>query len=59
MTVSSPRAERRGSTGVGPTLRARMKITDNAVIPMKQRVVDLRYDPVGTPRWRNRSGRGQ
>jgi hypothetical protein len=36
-----------------------MKITDNAIIPMKQRVVDLRYDPVGTPRWRNRSGRGQ
>ena len=36
-----------------------IKITDNAIIPMKERVVDQRYDPAGTvmPRWRRRAGR--
>ena len=36
-----------------------IKITDNAIIPMKERVADKRYDPMGLliPRWRNRSGR--
>jgi succinate dehydrogenase / fumarate reductase iron-sulfur subunit len=24
-----------------------IKITDNAIIPMKERVVDRRYDPMG------------
>ncbi len=34
-----------------------IKITDNAIIPMKERVVDKRYDPLGRlmPRWRNRA----
>jgi succinate dehydrogenase / fumarate reductase, iron-sulfur subunit len=36
-----------------------IKITDNAIIPMKERVVDQRYDPAGAvmPRWRRRRGR--
>ena len=38
-----------------------IKITDNAIIPMKERVADKRYDPLGLlmPRWRNRSGKDQ
>jgi succinate dehydrogenase / fumarate reductase iron-sulfur subunit len=24
-----------------------IKITDNAIIPMKERIVDRRYDPIG------------
>jgi succinate dehydrogenase / fumarate reductase, iron-sulfur subunit len=38
-----------------------IKITDNAIIPMKELVIDRRYDPVRVlmPRWRNRPGRGQ
>ena len=36
-----------------------IKITDNAIIPMKERVVDQRYDPARAvmPRWRHRLGR--
>ncbi len=36
-----------------------IKITDNAIIPMKERVADKRYDPLGLlmPRWRNRCGK--
>ena len=36
-----------------------IKITDNAIIPTKERVVDKRYDPVGViaPGWRDRSNK--
>ncbi|TNC29406.1 succinate dehydrogenase/fumarate reductase iron-sulfur subunit [Amycolatopsis alkalitolerans] len=35
-----------------------IKITDNAIIPMKERVVDRRYDPLRRlfPRWRRKPG---
>ncbi len=38
---------------------AGIKITDNAIIPMKERVIDERYDPLRVlmPRWRRRPGR--
>ncbi|WP_345132685.1 succinate dehydrogenase/fumarate reductase iron-sulfur subunit [Streptomyces mexicanus] len=38
---------------------AGIKITDNGIIPMKERVVDHRYDPLGRllPSWRRRPGR--
>ncbi len=38
---------------------AYIKITDNAIIPMKEQVVDRRYDPLRLlmPRWRHRPGR--
>jgi succinate dehydrogenase / fumarate reductase iron-sulfur subunit len=38
---------------------AGIKITDNAIIPMKEQVVDQRYDPLRLlmPRWRHRPGR--
>ncbi|GAB2798097.1 succinate dehydrogenase/fumarate reductase iron-sulfur subunit [Streptomyces chlorus] len=38
---------------------AGIKITDNAIIPMKERVVDHRYDPLGRliRSWRRRPGR--
>ncbi len=38
---------------------AYMKIIDNAIIPMKERVIDQRYDPLRAlmPRWRRRPGR--
>jgi len=41
--------------GVAPYIR----IADNAIIPMKERVIDERYDPprVLMPRWRRRPGR--
>jgi succinate dehydrogenase / fumarate reductase, iron-sulfur subunit len=33
-----------------------IKITDNAIVPMKERVVDRRYDPITrlVQRWQNR-----
>jgi len=38
---------------------AGIKITDNAIIPMKERSADQRYDPLGRGRrsWRHREGR--
>ena len=38
---------------------AGMKITDNAIIPMKERAADRRYDPLGrvVRSWRRREGR--
>jgi succinate dehydrogenase / fumarate reductase iron-sulfur subunit len=38
-----------------------IKITDNAIIPMKEQVVDQRYDPLRLlmPRWRHLPGRHQ
>jgi succinate dehydrogenase iron-sulfur subunit len=40
---------------------AGIKITDNAIIPMKERSVDQRYDPLGRllRSWRHRKGRSQ
>ena len=40
---------------------AQIKITDNAIIPMKERVVDRRYDPLRRlfPAWRNKLTRDQ
>jgi len=40
---------------------ASIKITDNAIIPMKERAIDQRYDPLRVlmPRWRRRPGRGR
>jgi succinate dehydrogenase / fumarate reductase iron-sulfur subunit len=29
--------------------RSSIKITDNGIIPMKERVVDVKYDPVASP----------
>jgi len=38
---------------------AYIKITDNAITPMKERVIDQRYDPLRLlmPQWRRRPGR--
>jgi hypothetical protein len=42
---------------VGPDAAESIKITDNAIIPLKERVADRYYDPIQMV-WRKLTGRG-
>jgi succinate dehydrogenase / fumarate reductase iron-sulfur subunit len=62
--VAAPRADHDHPLRTYPVIRdlvtdVGIKITDNAIIPMKERSADQRYDPLGrvVHSWRRRKGR--